>query len=90
MTKEVVLISPAEVARVLGKKNPETIRAALRAGTFPIGFAYKAEGKWVYVIPRKAFERFMETGRVDPIEDYNELLSTVREVLAMLKQKEVA
>lgn len=90
MAKDVALISPAEVAERLGKTNAESIRAALRAGTFPIGFAYKAEGKWVYVIPREPFERFMETGRADPIDRYDEIIGALQEVLAMLKQKEAA
>ena len=93
MTKNAALISPEEVAQRLGKKNPETIRAALRAGTFPIGIAYKAESKWVYAIPRKAFERFMETGRVDSIDligCYDEIKGALQEVLAKLNQMEVA
>ncbi len=90
MAKDIALISPTEAAERLGKLNPESIRASLRAGTFPLGFAYKAEGKWVYVIPREAFERFMESGRTDLIDCYDEIMVTLQEVLTLLKQKEVA
>lgn len=57
MTSEIV--SVREVSKRLGR-GKDTIEQALRAGTFPIGTAYKtAAGRYVYIIPRKAFDRFM-------------------------------
>lgn len=54
------IISVREAARRLGR-GTATIEQALRAGTFPIGASYKtAAGRYVYIIPRKAFERFMD------------------------------
>lgn len=59
------LITPMEMARMLGKTNAEAIKQALRAGTYPIGMAYMTEtGRWVYDVPRKAFEEFIRTGRI--------------------------
>lgn len=53
------IISVREAARRLGR-GTATIEQALRTGTFPIGTAYKtAADRYVYIIPRKAFERFM-------------------------------
>ena len=53
------IISVSDAARRLGR-GKATIEQALRAGTFPIGTSYKtAAGRYVYIIPRKAFERFM-------------------------------
>ena len=59
------LITPSEAARMLGKQNPEGIKAALKNGSFPIGMAYQgARKRWVYIIPRKPFENFVKTGAV--------------------------
>lgn len=53
------IISVREAASRLGR-GKDTLEQALRAGTFPIGTAYKtAAGRYVYIIPRKGFERFM-------------------------------
>ena len=60
-------VTPQEAAKMLGKTNAEKIRAALRAGTFPFGCAYHADGKWTYAIPREPLEEFCRTGRVPPI-----------------------
>lgn len=60
-------ITPLEMANLLGKKNPESIKIALRNGTFPIGFAYKANKQWVYVVPREAFMNFVKTGKVEVV-----------------------
>ena len=60
-----LLITPAEMARALGKRNPEPIKAALRRGEYPIGIAYKGEGgTWVYDVPREPFMEFVRTGRI--------------------------
>ena len=57
-------ITPTEMARAFGKKNPEPIREALRRGTYPVGCAYKGPGgKWIYDVPRSAFDEFLRTGR---------------------------
>ena len=61
-------ISPKEVAEQMGMKDPETIRAALRGGTFPVGWAaHIPGGKWKYMIPRAPGEYFMKTGRVPDV-----------------------
>lgn len=53
------IITAREVARILGR-TPATIEHALREGTFPVGTAYKtASGRYVYIIPLEAFERFL-------------------------------
>ena len=60
-------ITPAEMARALGKQNADQIRAALRNGTYPIGCAYKAgkgSDEWIYDVPRAPFEEFIRTGRI--------------------------
>ena len=58
-------ITPNEFAELLGKKNPESIREGLKAGTFPIGMAFKTfSGGWVYFIPREPAEYFARTGRI--------------------------
>ncbi len=57
-------ITPAEMARLLGKENPATIRAALRRGDYPVGTAYEGPGgRYVYDVPRAAFMEFLRTGR---------------------------
>lgn len=59
------MITPLEAARMLGKNHAETIKQALRLGTYPIGMAYRTEsGRWVYDIPRKPFEEFVKTGKI--------------------------
>ena len=63
--QNLTLITPGEMAKVLGKQNPNTIKAALRRGDYPIGMAYKGPGgQWVYDVPREAFMTFARTGRV--------------------------
>lgn len=53
------IISSRECARQLGR-SPSTVECGLRNGTFPIGTAYKTDaGRYVYIIPRDAFDRFM-------------------------------
>lgn len=53
------IISVKEASRLLGRRK-ETIEQGLRAGTFPIGTAYQTQsGRYVYIIPHKAFDRFM-------------------------------
>lgn len=57
MPKEI--ITAREAARRLGR-NTGTIEQGLRAGTFPVGTAYKLpSGRFVYIIPKLAFERFL-------------------------------
>lgn len=63
--KNPALITPEEMARMLGKTNPEPIREALRRGTYPIGMAYQTgSGQWIYDVPRAPFEEFARSGRV--------------------------
>lgn len=53
------IISASEAARQLGRAT-RTIEQGLREGTFPVGTCYKtAAGRFVYIIPRDAFGRFM-------------------------------
>lgn len=53
------VISVREAARRL-KRTPDTLEQGLRAGTFPVGTAYRlASGRFVYIIPKLAFERFL-------------------------------
>ena len=60
-----IRITPTEMARELGKRNPDPIRAALRRGDYPVGCAYQGPGgKWVNDVPRAAFMEFVRTGRV--------------------------
>lgn len=52
--------------------DAETLRQGLRNGTFPIGCAIQsATGRYTYIIPAVAFERFMTTGKysIDEIMD---------------------
>lgn len=57
------IISAREAAARLGR-GVATIEKGLRDGTFPVGTAYRtAAGRWVYIIPLKAFERFL-TGEI--------------------------
>lgn len=57
-------ITPTEMARALGKTNPDPVRAAPAPWHLP-GSAYQGPGrKWVYDVPRAAFMEFVRTGRV--------------------------
>ena len=57
-------ITPAEMARMLGKTNPAAIRAALRRGDYPVGTSYRGPGgRYVYDVPRSAFVEFVRTGK---------------------------
>ena len=59
MSKIKEVITPAEAARRLGRTQ-HTIEHGLRTGGLPFGAAYKqASGRYVYIIPREAFERFI-------------------------------
>lgn len=56
------VMTPAEAGRRLGRSQ-KTIEHGLRTGAFPFGTAYQqASGRYVYIIPREAFERFMRGG----------------------------
>lgn len=53
------MITPEEMATRCGLNNT-TIRAALRKGTFPVGFALQMDsGQWRYVVPRAEFEDWL-------------------------------
>lgn len=53
------IISAKEAAKRL-KRATNTVEQGLRDGTFPVGTCYKtAAGRFVYIIPKDAFERFM-------------------------------
>ena len=56
-------IKVAEAAKTL-KVDAETIRVGLRNGSFPVGCAVKMGKRYNYIIPQKAFEKFMEVGKV--------------------------
>jgi hypothetical protein len=58
------IITAREAAARLGR-GVDTVEQALRDGSFPVGAAYKnkSSGRWTYIIPRLAFERFM-TGEI--------------------------
>ncbi len=44
--------------------HQETLRIGLRNGTFPVGCAIQSPtGRFTYIIPAMAFERFMTTGK---------------------------
>lgn len=52
-------ISPQEAAKRLGR-SVAFVQNALRDGTFPVGAAVRTQaGEYAYIIPRVAFERFM-------------------------------
>lgn len=56
------VITPREAAQRLGRTQ-HTIEHGLRTGSLPFGTAYKqASGRYVYIIPREAFERFIQNG----------------------------
>lgn len=68
MARDERWITPKEIAEEMGLKDPETIRAALRAGTFPVGWASKIPGgRWKYMVPRKAWDHFARTGRIPDV-----------------------
>ena len=51
-----------EIAKRLGR-TVTTIQAGLKQGRLPFGTAFPADGgKWCYIVPRAAFELFMNTG----------------------------
>ena len=63
------LISPDEIAKLLGLGNGETIREGIRNGTFPFGMAFRSNaGRWTYYVPRKPIEEFAKTGKLPPKE----------------------
>lgn len=54
------VITPKEAGRILGRSQ-KTIEHGLRTGSLPFGTAYKqASGRYVYIIPLDAFERFLK------------------------------
>lgn len=51
------LASVEEVARAF-HRSVDTIKAGLKQGVFPWGYAVKCDGgKWAYIINRKRFEQ---------------------------------
>ena len=53
------VITPKEAAQRLGRTQ-HTIEHGLRTGELPFGTAFRqASGRFVYIIPREAFERFL-------------------------------
>lgn len=56
------LITLHEAARRIGVSD-QTLRLALQRQTFPVGVALYcargARGRWRYIIPRKAFEKWL-------------------------------
>ena len=62
------VITPKEAGRILGRSQ-KTIEHGLRTGALPFGTAYKqASGRYVYIIPKDAFDRFMRGGQSDEPE----------------------
>ena len=56
------VITPKEAGRLLGRSQ-KTVEHGLRTGAFPFGTAYRLpSGRYVYIIPKEAFERFMKGG----------------------------
>lgn len=73
--KEVISV---KVAAARLNIDAETLRQGLRNGTFPVGCAIQsATGRYTYIIPAVAFERFMTTGKysIDEIMDAIKRLS---------------
>jgi excisionase family DNA binding protein len=69
-------ISVKEAAERLGVWE-ETIRQGLRSNTLPIGCAIRTPtGRYIYIIPRKAFEKFEEHGQCS----IDELMDKMREL----------
>lgn len=59
------VITPREASRILGRAT-RTIEHGLRTGELPFGVAYRQKsGRYVYIIPREAFERFLQGNRPD-------------------------
>lgn len=57
--------------------DQETLRVGLRNGTFPVGCAIRSTtGRYTYIIPRTAFERFMTTGKCT----IDELMDAMRKI----------
>lgn len=53
------VITPQEAAKRLGRTQ-HTIEHGIRTGELPFGTAFRqASGRFVYIIPREAFERFL-------------------------------
>lgn len=53
------VITPKEAAQRLGRTQ-HTIEHGLRTGELPFGSVFKQpSGRYVYIIPREAFERFL-------------------------------
>lgn len=60
------VITPKEAGRLLGRSQ-KTIEHGLRTGAFPFGTAYRLpSGRYVYIIPKEAFERFMRGADYEP------------------------
>lgn len=57
------VITPKEAGRLLGRSQ-KTIEHGLRTGGLPFGTAYcLPSGRYVYIIPKDAFEQFMKEVR---------------------------
>lgn len=53
------MITPLEIGKRIGR-GTEYVQKALRTGQFPVGVAIRGEtGDWSYLVPRKAFDRWM-------------------------------
>lgn len=64
------VITPKEAAQRLGRTQ-HTIEHGLRTGELPFGAVFKQEsGRYVYIIPREAFERFLR-GEIERKEGYS-------------------
>lgn len=80
------MITPNEVAKRLGV-TPNHVRVELQKGTFPVGWAYRPSGlKWVYCIPRAAFEKLME----GTYADANLIATLLERALEQLKGARVS
>lgn len=57
------MMSPLEVGKIIGTSQ-DMIKAALRTNQLPFGMAIynKETDRWRYLIPRQAFERWMQEG----------------------------
>lgn len=54
-----ITITPAEAAQLLGRKNVQGIREALKQGRVEWGYAVKNPGgRWSYIISKKKFYNF--------------------------------
>lgn len=53
-------ISTTEAASAIGRSR-FIIEKSMRKGTFPVGTCFKTQaGRFVYIIPKDAFDRFMQ------------------------------